>query len=92
FICCNSVEPAEELAGPVEGVKLFESFDKGRLSDFACIVIVINDPQGNVENLLFVSLDENLEGLLVPGNTILDEVGIGFNSHKYNLRGEKLIH
>ncbi len=92
FICCNSVKPAEELACPVEGVKLFESLDKCRLSNFACIVIIIDDPQGNVENLLFVSLDENLEGLLVPGNAILDEVRIGFNIHKYNLRGEKLIH
>ena len=72
FICCNPVKPAEEFACPVEGVKIFESLDKRRLGDFACIVIVINDPQGNVENLLLVSLDEGLERLLVPGNAIFD--------------------
>ncbi len=72
FICRNSVEPAEKLACPVEGVKFFKSLDKGCLGDFACIVIVINDPQGNVENLLLVSLDESLERLLVAGNAIFD--------------------
>lgn len=91
FIGCDSVNPAEELAFPVEGVEVFKGLDECRLGDFACIVIVIDDPQGDVENLFPVSLDEDLERLLIPGNAVFDEVGIDFNIHKYNPEAEKLI-
>ncbi len=93
----NFIEPTEEFEFRVKGFKLLECFDEHRLRDVFSIFLVQREAECKVKNRFLIAIDQDLKGLLIAFDAMLNQYMILFVFHelhrsidKVGVRGNKL--